>query len=590
MSDRVKSGGATCVVCRGRVRKGSWAVLYGGFERHPACMPVGPVATVPCDDEDCACGGPLEGSLASEEYNASVADVAAPALGPREQLGEKGPWFGAMYDGLCSVNECVIAEGDRIRADGEGGYECEDCGDFPAAGEEPITHSPADWQKQASAAAKRHLQTAVHAQPGEEAWTIAEQASAAAKRHVAARVEDTPYAAFVALLKTELSADMANSHGSAGGADLADPFEDPTPAAVRGPEKNVSGQPKPEYEWRGQQNLGYLVKLPWTGDYQRYGNGNAKGITRATTFNKELSRGLGLSDWRARNVLIGATRRPDVVDRAHGLTHEDHKRELMKLVAELETAAGAKVSADIGTYLHGFTEEIDAGLKTPADAPERYRAQLELYVSTLADAGFEAVPGLIERTTMIREFGGVVGTFDRIVYHSPSDTYMIADLKTGKTADYLVEETETQEWIYAHGVNQHGVYDWNTNTWQPPRSYGDSIETGPWEVPEVSETQGVIIWMPVQGEHAGTVQLLDADLEAGARHAERCHDARTRPKRKPVPWVPPVAPLWRDRFAAVKAPEQAGKLWEEARAAGVAPMELQELVRLARDTLARRGY
>jgi hypothetical protein len=184
----------------------------------------------------------------------------------------------------------------------------------------------------------------------------------------------------------------------------------------------------------------------------------------------------------------------------------------------------------------------------------------------------------------------VVGTFDRVLYHRPSGTYMMADLKTGKTADYLVEETETQEWIYAHGVNQNGVYDWNTNTWQP---VGDPMTRGPHpdgRPVTVSETQGLIIWMPVQGEHAGTVQLLDADLEAGARHAERCHDARTRPKRKPVPWVPPVAPLWRDRFAAVKAPEQAGKLWEEARAAGVAPMELQELVRLARDTLARRGY
>jgi len=553
MSDRVKSGGATCMVCRERVRKGSWAVLYGGFEHHPACMPAmpaEPIATVPCDDEDCACGG-SEASLATEEYNASVADVTGP---------EKGPWFGAMYDGKCASCEDSIFEGDRIRADGEGGYECEDCGDTVGRTAK-LPEVKSNWQEQASAAAKRHqalLTLASDGPSGDMAQLAFEREQEAAEAYLAGA--------------------------------LADPFEDPTPAAVRDPEKNVSGQPKPEYEWRGQQNLGYLVKLPWTGDYQRYGNGNAKGITRATTFNKELSRGLGLSDWGKRNVLIGATRRPDVVDRAHGLTHEEHKRELMKLVAELETAAGAKVSADIGTYLHGFTEEIDAGLKAPEDAPERYRAQLELYVSTLVDAGFEAVPGLIERTTMIREFGGVVGTFDRVLYHRPSGTYMMADLKTGKTADYLVEETETQEWIYAHGVNQNGVYDWNTNTWQP---VGDPMTRGPHpdgRPVTVSETQGLIIWMPVQGEHAGTVQLLDADLEAGARHAERCHDARTRPKRKPVPWVPPVAPLWRDRFAAVKAPEQAGKLWEEARAAGVAPMELQELVRLARDTLARRGY
>ena len=40
---------------------------------------------------------------------------------------EKGPWFGAMYDGWCSGCEDAIHEGDQIRADGQGGYECEDC-------------------------------------------------------------------------------------------------------------------------------------------------------------------------------------------------------------------------------------------------------------------------------------------------------------------------------------------------------------------------------------------------------------------------------------------------------------------------------
>lgn len=548
MNDIIKAQTSwSCLVCRKAGRKGARVVSEGGFYRHPACEMTPAAESQQCSEPKCTCeghGGP--------EHELAI-------IGAFDDPTPAGPWHGALDVGVCGSCGDRITEGDRIREDGTGGYECGACGDSQATVTTTVRPSEAaNWQGQASAAVKRHM-ALVTAEPNGDAAQLAVQ---------------------------KLAEDAANSHGSAGGADLADPFDDPTPA-VQVPERNVSGQPKPEYEWRGQQNLGYLVKLPWTGDYQRYGNGNAKGLTRATTFNKELSRGLALSDWRARNVLIGATRRPDVVDRAHGMTHEANRSDLMKLVAELETAAGAKVSADIGTYLHGFTEEIDAGLKTPADAPERYRAQLELYVSTLADAGFEMVPGLIERTTMIREYGGVVGTFDRIVYHRPSDTYMIADLKTGKTADYLVEETETQEWIYAHGVNQHGVYDWNTNTWSKftPGPDGQAIA--------VSETQGLIIWMPVQGDHAGTVKLLDADLEAGARHAERCHDARTRPKRKPKAWTAPsgVLPLsWDDRFAVVTVPEQASKLWEEARAAGVAPMELQRLVGLAQRALAQLGF
>lgn len=588
MSDIIKADTSwSCLVCRKVGRKGARVISEGGFYRHPACAMAPAADTQQCSEPRCTCegnGGPEHELAIIGAFDDPTG--MGPALGPREQLGEKGPWFGAMYDGKCSSCEDDISEGDRIRADGQGGYECEDCGDDPGS----VTDTDAydnpgrshDWQGQASAAVKRHM-ALVTAEPNGDAAQLAVQklAEDAANAHAAAQASDTP---FVALLKTELGADMANAHAAAQA--FLD-SEDPDP------EKNVSGQPRPQYEWRGKQNLGYLVKLPWTGDYQRYDNGKPKGLTRATTFNKELSRDLALSDWRARNVLIGATRRPDVVDRAHGMTHEANYRELMGLVAELETAAGAKVSADIGTYLHGFTEEIDAGLKTPADAPERYRAQLELYVSTLADAGFEMVPGLIERTTMIREYGGVVGTFDRVVYHRPTGTYMIADLKTGKTTDYLVEETETQEWIYAHGVNQHGVYDWNTNTWQP---VGDPMTRGPHPDGHpitVSETQGLIIWMPVQGDHAGTVKLLDADLEAGRRHAERCHAARTRPKRKPKAWAAPAAarPLsWDDRFAVVTVPEQASKLWVEARAAGVAPMELQRLVGLAQQALARLGF
>ena len=39
-----------------------------------------------------------------------------------------GPWFAAAYHGACSDCGEDISPDDVIRADGDGGYLCEDCG------------------------------------------------------------------------------------------------------------------------------------------------------------------------------------------------------------------------------------------------------------------------------------------------------------------------------------------------------------------------------------------------------------------------------------------------------------------------------
>lgn len=482
----------------------------------------------------------------------------------------KGPWFSAMYSGECSAGYCVIEEGDWIRADGQGGYECEDCGEDDLSSLAPMTNT---YQKQASAAARRHL---------------------------AAQEEDTPY---VALLKGELRkegfvdtpergplagpayVDELRIPANRGPMPTPEEFMDPSSVDDPADKLNVSGQPNARYEWYGSQNRGYLVKEPHTGDFRRYKNGKPKGLTRATTFNKAASDSKAINDWGKRNIVIGASRRPSILLRARGLTHENDRRELEGIVAELEEAAGAKVGSNLGTYLHEFTEQMDAGLTTPDQAPEEFQGSLWKYRCALVDAGLEPVPGLIERTTMITEYGGVVGTFDRIFYHRPSGTYIVGDLKTGKTMEYAMNETETQMWVYAHGVNQNGVYDWNTDTWgQATNKFSEPIE--------VREDVGVIIHMPVQGPLAGQVVLDHADLEAGARHAELCHRNRTAPKSKVRPFEPPLParPLtWEERFALVTSGEHATQLWREAKAAGIAGIRLNELVSVARQALADKG-
>lgn len=51
------------------------------------------------------------------------------ALGNAPDRGEStpGPWFTAGYGGRCASCGDGFTEGDTIRADGAGGFECEGC-------------------------------------------------------------------------------------------------------------------------------------------------------------------------------------------------------------------------------------------------------------------------------------------------------------------------------------------------------------------------------------------------------------------------------------------------------------------------------
>lgn len=458
-----------------------------------------------------------------------------------DDVAEKGPWFGAMYDGRCSGCEDAICEGDRIRADGTGGYECEDCGSFDdGINPDPLTET--DLWDNPTLPWPPHL--------------------------VELRIPAAP-----APLPTP------------------DEFMDPADTDEPKPVMSVSGQPKKVL----RDHLGrYAVVLPGETELELYkSSGKPVGRTRATTFNKKGSDKKNINDWGKRNVLIGAARRRDLVLQATGLTHEADRDRLNALVLQLEETAGSKVGSDLGTYLHEFTEYMDAGLKTWRDAPEEFQESLRRYADVLKYAGLEPIRSLIERTTIIREYGWVCGTFDRIFFHRPSGRYVIGDLKTGKTMDYGKNETECQLWIYAHGVNQNGIYDWNTRTWGPAQDLEryDPAEWGGAQL-QVSESVGVVIHMPVQGPKEGTVELLWADLESGAAHARVCADVAARPGGKmkawgdgPAPLAPRAVTLWELRFASVTTNAEATALWRLAKQEGIEGVRLNELIALARIAL-----
>lgn len=377
----------------------------------------------------------------------------------------------------------------------------------------------------------------------------------------------------------------------------ADEFMDP---AVPDVKVNVSGQPEARRDWLGR----YIVVDPGPGDFRRTKTGKPIGITRVTTFVKAAANNKAINDWQKRNVVMGASLRPDVLRRAHGLNHDNGKDELDRIVGELDTAAGGKVSADEGTYLHEESEFIDAGLKQPEDCPAAYQDDLRRYVAALAEHGLEPVPGLIERTVMIQGYGGVVGTFDRVFFHRPSGTYLIGDLKTGKTLKYGIDEIQAQLWCYAHGLNQNGVYDWNTDTWG--RAWPDMSDQDPdeYEPIQVREDLGVIIHMPVQGPEAGQVYVRRADLARGAEYAALCASVRDWKKSPVEDWTGvPDAPLeapavpdaeltygdWTVMFAGVATSEEATALWRRVKAVGVTGIKLNALIAVAQESLRVKG-
>lgn len=464
----------------------------------------------------------------------------APTVEPQddkaeEDVAEKGPWFGAMYDGKCSSCEGAIYERDRIRADGNGGYECEDCGD------ETLTH-----------AKTRKLSFEAPMAPGESAGL-------------------------------SMTADEFLSPADVRGSAILPTAEEFLAAPDPDPRLNVSGQPTDESKFRDSYGR-YAIKDPATGDFRRFKNGKVQGITRMTTFNKAAGNSKAINDWNRRNIVIGAALRGDLVIQARGMNHDDNREDLDRIAGELEVAAGSKVASAIGTDVHEITERIDAGVLAVEDAPVQYREQLELYVKTLADAGLEPVPGMIERITAITEYGGVAGTFDRCYFHRPSGRYLIGDVKTGKTMKYAMSETECQEWGYAHGINQNGVYDLNTHEWIPP---GEK---------RVDETEGIVIHMPVQGPLAGTVRLLRANLVRGRAYADLCAGVRGWEPAKEELWTWEPEPAaqepgidWDDTFRHVASKEQATEYWRRAKEAGISGVRLNELVALAQQTLRVKG-
>lgn len=389
----------------------------------------------------------------------SMADAEAAGVGH----GQLGPWVTATFDSDCDADEVCgrsILEGEQTRADGLGGWLCEDCGKSAEDTMRPVTIAE------------------VHAENPPRPTEPTPEQRAEMANPVASAL------AFFPLISTE-----------------PDPWSAPGPMSDI-PEKTitVSGQPDPDRDRWGR----YLIL--------------GQAHTRATTFAKLGANTKAIEAWNERNVIVGLTMRDDLLMMAQGKEVKRDKKELNGIAEQAKTAAGNKVAANIGTGYHSFTERIDAGLMTVDQVPERYRMRVQQYIDVTRRAGIQFRPEWIERTTGVRADQvsaplPVGGMLDRIG-QLPDGSLVIVDLKTGADLSYGEMEIEVQLALYAHGVNTHGLFDWNTKTWQ---DFDHRALPGITRL-KVRTDIAIVVHLPADGTGC---ELLVADIERGWRDAQK---------------------------------------------------------------------
>jgi hypothetical protein len=346
----------------------------------------------------------------------------------------------------------------------------------------------------------------------------------------------------------------------------------------------------------------YLIPHPDTGKETAW--------TRATTFAKSISDTYALSQWGLRMALLGATQRPDIVQRAHGKHVKADKSLLDELTAELKNAAGDKVAANLGTAMHSFTEMADRAWHSPGgarsildQAPPDCREMVETYIRLLEETGLEPVPHLIEFTTVVKQYS-VAGTSDNCykvtkplvlrigrgeVRLSPGE-YVIGDKKTGKDLDYGWQEIAIQLATYAQGLNTAGVWDRHEEEWHP-KPLGDAT---------VRLDAGIVLHLPVDKEAEKQPAVYGVDLESGWNAAVLCErvrawrkvrklaspvmvsEAETFAPARPEPAITSRTtvrpPSLMDKARTVTSRGEASAVWQEAKTAGLPDAKVDELV------------
>lgn len=235
--------------------------------------------------------------------------------------------------------------------------------------------------------------------------------------------------------------------------------------------------------------------------------------TRCTTFIDVVEDKTNLQKWGKRMVLVGATKAPDIVQRAAPLdpSDPDDKGTLNYLAELLVERAGAHEKREKGTHLHGLSEYVDRGEPLP-ECSEQDRADMAAYMMATLD--LEVVHA--ERLVVVDDMK-VAGTPDRVSFYEgltpdgePAGN-LITDLKTG-SVEYGGLKMAMQLAMYSRGV----FYDWRTQQRSP--------------LPNVNQKWGLIMHL---ASGSGVCEIYWVDLTLGWQAVQVAKQVRElRSKRK----------------------------------------------------------
>lgn len=298
--------------------------------------------------------------------------------------------------------------------------------------------------------------------------------------------------------------------------------------------------------------------------------------TRASGVGKIIDNTNALESWKVRKALVGVAMRPDLsaLIHSHVRTHDDpaSKKVINQAAREAQEAAGSLARANLGTALHAFTEDIDAG--HDVTIPAEYQADIDAYKQ--ATAGFKVV-GIEE--FVVDDDLKVAGTFDRIVeltepFESkyagtlPAGTRLVADNKTGRdVVNYGQGAISVQLAIYANSKK----YELLTVTDGGVKAKRTALK--------VNTDIAICIHLPV-GE--GRCTIYEVDIRAGYEAAQQAMWVKAWQKRKnlfeAIPETVSVAlsPLeqWVAKAQACTSANAVRNVYVSARAAGLGGADL----------------
>ncbi|MEV5330876.1 hypothetical protein [Streptomyces werraensis] len=290
------------------------------------------------------------------------------------------------------------------------------------------------------------------------------------------------------------------------------------------------------------------------------GGGKPKGHTRTTTFIDCIEDKSNLIDWKARNVLIGMTRRPDLAEKARDLDPEDpaDKKRLNLLVEQAEDAAGANEKSRKGTYLHDLSEYVDRGDPLPSTISGADLEDMAAYM--MATSVLKVIA--IEQFVVVPELG-VGGTFDRLSYYEgpgpdgkPISGNFITDTKTGNIK-YGQLKMASQLAVYSRGkLYDHTKFPVDADdkkaiaAWKKTEFSAEQAAAAYSPPPPVNQDWGIIVHLPA-GE--GSCNLYWVNLNIGWALAQLALEVRKARSTKGamLPFVSQITPTEVDTSAKV---------------------------------------